>query len=205
MAVELSVIVDDWQTWHEARERDLNTAYGWLTVVAFDWLGPVAAQLPGLPGTWWVSDGRAQVTASGELSLHGEPLDGTTSASVAEAGSLSWLLYGETLVELVLRGGRYAVRQRDPRAATRVGFSGVPTYPVDPAWVVTGHFTPRRNGWRWRLLGPICDSTCRWWVRCTSRSAGRRTSWWRRLRGTGGWPCRSTMRPTVVRPLRGAQ
>ena len=142
MAVELSVIVDDWQTWHEARERDLNTAYGWLTVVAFDWLGPVAAQLPGLPGTWWVSDGRAQVTASGELSLHGEPLDGTTSASVAEAGSLSWLLYGETLVELVLRGGRYAVRQRDPRAATRVGFSGVPTYPVDPAWVVTGHFTP---------------------------------------------------------------
>jgi uncharacterized protein (DUF1684 family) len=131
----------DWQTWHSLREQDLNTDYGWLTIVAFNWLTSSLEALPGLPGTWWVADGLAHVTADSGLTLNGEPVV-STSASVAEAGSLSWLLHGDKLVELVLRGGRYAIRQRDPRATTRVGFSGVPTFAVDPSWVVTGHFSP---------------------------------------------------------------
>lgn len=131
----------DWQTWHALREQDLNTDYGWLTVVAFNWLASSPEEIPGLPGKWWAADGLAQVTTAGGLTLSGEAVEGTVSASVAEAGSLSWLLHGDKLVELVLRGGRYAIRQRDPGAATRIGFSGVPTYPVDPAWVITGHFS----------------------------------------------------------------
>jgi uncharacterized protein (DUF1684 family) len=141
----MSVIHDleqDWQTWHALREQDLDTDYGWLTVVAFDWLPSAPGLIEGLPGKWWADDERAHVTASGELTLNGEPVDGTVSATVAEAGSLSWLLYGDRLVELVLRGGRYAVRQRDPRAAMRRGFTGVPTYPVNADWVVRGYYTP---------------------------------------------------------------
>jgi uncharacterized protein (DUF1684 family) len=76
------------------------------------------------------------------LTLNGSPVHGAVSATVAEAGSLSWLLFGNRLVELVLRGGRYAVRQRDPGAATRQGFTGVPTYPLNPEWVVRGWYTP---------------------------------------------------------------
>ncbi|MFI7061963.1 DUF1684 domain-containing protein [Kribbella sp. NPDC050124] len=132
----------DFETWHAAREQDLGTAYGWLSIVAFDWLPTTAIALQGLPGKWWADDERAYVRAEGELTLGGEPVHGETSASVAEAGSLSWLLYGDRLAELVLRGGRYAVRQRDPRASTRRGFSGVPTYPVTPDWVVTAYYTP---------------------------------------------------------------
>ena len=132
----------DWQAWHARREADLDTDYGWLTVVAFNWLPVEPAEIPGLPGKWWAQDGQAHVTSASGLKLNSEPLTGTTSASVPEAGSLSWLLHGDKLVELVLRGGRYAIRQRDPRAATRVGFSGVPTFEVDPAWKVTGHYTP---------------------------------------------------------------
>jgi uncharacterized protein (DUF1684 family) len=133
---------EDWQRWHAQREADLTTNYGWLTVVAFNWLGSSPAEIPGLPGKWWVQDGLAHVTAAEGLTASGEPVAGTTSASVAEAGSLSWLLYGDKLVELVLRGGRYAIRQRDPQAATRKSFTGVPTYPVDPAWVITAHYSP---------------------------------------------------------------
>ncbi|WP_020388161.1 DUF1684 domain-containing protein [Kribbella catacumbae] len=132
----------DWQTWHALREQDLDTDYGWLTVVAFDWLTADAEEIPGLPGRWWAADGLAHVRATGGLTLNGDVVEGTTSASVAEAGSLSWLLHGDRLVELVLRGGRYAIRQRDPRAPSRVGFRGVPTFEVDPAWVVTGHYSP---------------------------------------------------------------
>jgi uncharacterized protein (DUF1684 family) len=138
----VSALEQDWQTWHDLREQDLNTDYGWLTVVAFDWLPSTPTALHGLPGRWWADDERAYVKADGELTLSGEPVHGETSASVAEAGSLSWLLYGDRLVELVLRGGRYAVRRRDPRAATRQGFTGVPTYPVNPDWVVKGYYTP---------------------------------------------------------------
>lgn len=132
----------DFATWHAAREGDLGTAYGWLSIVAFDWLPSTAIALQGLPGKWWADDERAHVRAEGELTLGGEPVHGETSASVAEAGSLSWLLYGDRLAELVLRGGRYAVRQRDPRASTLRGFSGVPTYRVTPDWVVKAYYTP---------------------------------------------------------------
>jgi uncharacterized protein (DUF1684 family) len=142
-----SELEQDWRSWHAQREADLNTDHGWLTVVAFNWLTSVPSAIEGLPGRWW-TDGRfAHVDAAG-LILDGEPLNGTASASVAEAGSLSWLYYGDKLVELVLRGGRYAIRQRDPKAATRLGFSGVPAYPVDPRWVTTGHFTPLAQGER---------------------------------------------------------
>jgi uncharacterized protein (DUF1684 family) len=132
----------DWQTWHAARERDLNTDYGWLTVTAFDWLPSAPTALNGIPGKWWADGEGAHVTADGELSLGGEPVHGTVSASVPKAGSLSWLLYGDRLAELVLRGGRYAIRQRDPRAATRHAFTGVPTYPLDNGWVVKAYYTP---------------------------------------------------------------
>ena len=30
----VSDLEQDWQTWHAARERDLDTAYGWLSVIA---------------------------------------------------------------------------------------------------------------------------------------------------------------------------
>ncbi|MDX6291645.1 MAG: uncharacterized protein QOH50_720 [Kribbellaceae bacterium] len=134
----------EWQTWHATRERDLDTPHGWLTVVAFNWLSPSAEELPGLPGTWSVSDGAAVVTATASdgLTLDGEPVDGTITATVAEAGSLAWLRYGDKLVELVLRGGRYAIRQRDPEAATRRSFDGVPAFPVDPLWIVAGRYIP---------------------------------------------------------------
>lgn len=137
----VSDLEQDWHTWHAARERDLDTDYGWLSVVAFDWLRPAPTAIEGLPGKWW-ADQQAHVTAAGELTLGGEQVHGTVSASVPEAGSLSWLLAGDRLAELVLRGGRYAVRQRDPHAATRQGFSGVPAYPLDDSWTVTGYFSP---------------------------------------------------------------
>ncbi|QNE19085.1 DUF1684 domain-containing protein [Kribbella qitaiheensis] len=131
----------DWQLWHIVREQDLSREQGWLSLTAFNWLTTTPAELPGLPGKWWAADGLAHVEAT-DLTLDGEPLDGSASASVAEAGSLGWLFYGDKLAELVLRGGRYAIRQRDPQAPTRVGFHGVPAYPVNPRWLVTGHFTP---------------------------------------------------------------
>jgi uncharacterized protein (DUF1684 family) len=145
-----------WQEWHAARERDLAGPHGWLTLTSFHWLPERPTALPGLPGRFWVADGRAMFEGSAAdgvriLDTDGTPgagVTGSTSAEVAEARSLYWLALGDVVVELMLRGGRYAIRTRDPRAPGRVQFRGVPSFDVDDRWVVDGSFqafdAPRR-------------------------------------------------------------
>ena len=83
-------------------------------------------------------------------------MHGTTRAEVSEVGSLSWVRHGDRLVELVRRGGRYAVRVRDPRAATRTAFRGAPSFDVDPVWAPPGRATTYYVP-RWVVVGSACD------------------------------------------------
>ena len=142
-----------WQEWHAARERDLATPHGWLSLTSFHWLPDAPTALPGLPGRFSVQEGQAVLQASAADGYaiadgSGALVDGTVRATVAEAKSLVWLELGDVAVELALRGGRYTIRTRDPRAITRVGFTGVPAFDVDDKWVVQGRFqafdAPRR-------------------------------------------------------------
>lgn len=130
--VRESTFEQDWEQWHAAREFALTTEHGWLTLTAFHWLPPQPGPLAGLPGSWSSSDVGATHQQDGQ-----EPI----TAQVAEAGSLDWFELDGALVELIRRGGRYAIRLRDPKAARRTGFTGVPAFPADPRWVVPGRFT----------------------------------------------------------------
>lgn len=137
-----------WTRWHAARELDLREEHGWLSLTAFHWLPPIPGELGGLPGRWSFESGKAilQAAAADGLTLvagsdAGAPVDGPISASVAEAGSLRWISHGDVIVELVLRGGRYAIRLRDPAAPELAAFDGVPAFPVDPGWIRPGQFT----------------------------------------------------------------
>ena len=134
---------DEWLAWRAARERDLAKEHGWLSLTGFAWLPDRRTSLPGLPGRWWADGSGANVeaTASEGLSIDGEPVAGWASADVEEAGSRLWVRHGERIVELLRRGGRLAVRTRDPRATTRQKFDGVPTWEHDPDWVRPGRFT----------------------------------------------------------------
>ena len=141
-----SELHDAWARWHDAREADLATDHGWLSLTGFHWLPDTATTLDALPGSWSAGDGGATLTAAEIDGLRTiEPGDGTVegtiTATVAEAGSLPWVRHGDRLVELVLRGGRYAIRVRDPRAAERAAFDGIPTFDVDPSWIRPGRFT----------------------------------------------------------------
>lgn len=138
-----------WTRWHAAREAELRAEHGWLSITAFHWLTEAPTTLPGLPGRWHSRDGWAHLTATGKDALipvdgpaAGAPVQGSIAARVDEAGSINWVRHGDRVVELVRRGGRDAVRVRDPKAPERLAFQGVPTFPVDPAWVRTGRFTP---------------------------------------------------------------
>ena len=116
-----------WKRWHIIRQRDLAVPHGWLSLTHFQWLDKSPAALPGLPGIFSAQgrDGATVAVAFADISDRlklaagpqaGEAVHGEIAAEVAEAGSLLWLRYREVLVELVLRGGRYAVRVRDPQA-----------------------------------------------------------------------------------------
>ncbi|AKU15982.1 DUF1684 domain-containing protein [Luteipulveratus mongoliensis] len=140
----------EWERWHAQREADLATEYGWLSLTGFAWLPGEPGTVDGLPGRWWASavDAHVEADADAGITVDGKPVDGVIAATVAEAGSLDWVRVGTRRVQLLLRGGRFAVRTRDASAPTRARFDGVPTFEYDPAWVVEGRLTrwaePRR-------------------------------------------------------------
>jgi uncharacterized protein (DUF1684 family) len=155
-ATPVTTTVDDADghvTWRAARERELRAPYGPLSPVALHWPTSQPGRLPGLPGEWWVSNGVLFTRpVPGEApALTGDLIepDGPTTIGVREGRSRvlgTFVPEGrdgsgpaderEVAVEVVVRTGRYGVRPRDPQAATRTAFDGVPAFDHDPAWVL---------------------------------------------------------------------
>ncbi|THV26433.1 DUF1684 domain-containing protein [Glycomyces paridis] len=129
----------DWQAWHDRREAALQEPHGWLSLTALHWPGDEPEGLDGLPGLWSAEGAKLTVTAEAAegLAIDGESVDGTAVVTAP-----AWIDHGDRRLEIALRGGRAAVRVRDPQAPTRTGFTGVPAYAIDPAWVVPARFTP---------------------------------------------------------------
>jgi hypothetical protein len=137
--------------WRAARARTLREPHGWLSLTALLWPTATPRRLPGLPGEWWVADRTlfTRPVPGDPAVLAGERVepDGPTAIGVGEGRSRilgTFLPEGrddaddehEVAVEVVLRTGRYAIRLRDPQAAMRTAFDGVPAFPYDPAWVL---------------------------------------------------------------------
>lgn len=142
-AATAAALEENWSRWHAAREVELVAEYGWLSLRALRWLGDEPAVVADLPGRWSAKDGDAVLEAvvGDGLTVDGRLVDGRVSTHLADGGSLGWVRHGRRLVELVRRAGRYAIRLRDPDAPARTGFRGVPAYPVDERWVLTGRVT----------------------------------------------------------------
>ncbi|MEV0890489.1 DUF1684 domain-containing protein [Promicromonospora sp. MEB111] len=139
--------------WRADRERELREPHGWLSPTALLWPTATPSRLPGVPGEWWVADGvlRTQPVPGDTTVLVGEDIepDGPTVVGVGEGRGRvvgTFLPEGrdgsagpddaKVAVEVIVRTGRYGVRLRDPQAATRTAFAGVPAFDYDPAWVL---------------------------------------------------------------------
>ena len=128
-----------WAWWHAEREERLRQPHGWLSLTGLHWLTDEPGTFPGLPGSWRAHEGRAEVTATASdgLVVHGRVLNGTDSIAVPEDDAATFAEFGDVAVEVIVREGRYGIRVRDPHSPVRQGFTGVPTFPLRPDWVIT--------------------------------------------------------------------
>jgi len=145
------LLVERWNRFRANRDTALAADHGWLTLTSLQWLPSRPAALELVPGLWSAdgvssAGGSATLTAGAADGLvfadSGEPAVGTFTAALPDEASLNWVRYGSIVVELAVRGDRYAVRTRDNASPVLTGFDGVPTFAYDPDFAVTGRFTP---------------------------------------------------------------
>jgi uncharacterized protein (DUF1684 family) len=132
-----------WYLWHGQREAELAAPYSWLSLTGIHWftLDPDLI-VPSFPGTWhrdgegveYVPDPARPVL------VDARPAEGPTQVLPYESGAPTKIWAGAVQAELILRGGTFAVRTRDPASAPRAAFRGVPHFPVDPFWDVPAEF-----------------------------------------------------------------
>ncbi|CCQ47573.1 conserved hypothetical protein [Pseudarthrobacter siccitolerans] len=143
--------VERWQRFRDNRNKALAARHGWLTLTSFQWLEDSPAAVELVPGLWSTDGTTASLTAVPEdgfsLVGTGQPVAGTITAALADEESLMWVQFGgedgaRVVVELAMRGGRYAIRTRDAGSPVFTEFSGVPTYGYNPDWEVVGRFEP---------------------------------------------------------------
>ncbi|WP_455836648.1 DUF1684 domain-containing protein [Pseudarthrobacter siccitolerans] len=143
--------VERWQRFRDNRNKALAARHGWLTLTSFQWLEDSPAAVDPAPGLWSTDGTTASLTAVPEdgfsLVGTGQPVAGTITAALADEESLMWVQFGgedgaRVVVELAMRGGRYAIRTRDAGSPVFTEFRGVPTYGYNPDWEVVGRFEP---------------------------------------------------------------
>ena len=169
----------EWGEWHDNRIADLATPFGWLSVTDLSWIEPgESVTWEGAPGEFtraddpatgdkWVrfqlEPGKTIGPTSAALKVMSNPselaevrsADNTFEARVGRGQSLNWLVFDNTVVELLDRDGRVGIRRRDSKAPLLGRFIDIPTFEVDPAWVFIGRFTefaqpePRRIATAW--------------------------------------------------------
>ena len=137
-------LAGEWAAWHAEREDVLRAPHGWLSLTGLHWLVGEPRSYQDLPGTWRARDGGADITAEAAdgVVVDGAVVDGTARVEPVDGKPGVLVTVGERRVEVIRREEHVALRVRDPQAPTLQRFSGVPAFPVDASWVVTGRFEP---------------------------------------------------------------
>ena len=153
-----------WQTelesWRAQRATNLQTPEGWLSLIGLAWLQEgentfgadednriqVSAKIPGHVGVVRVTKGIVHLLppAGGfpkDFQVDGHPAKEEDLVS-DNAEQPSKLTVGTITIIVINRDGRFALRIKDPQAATRTGFHGLRWYAPNTAYRVTARWIP---------------------------------------------------------------
>jgi len=148
----------DIRKWREEREATLRSERGWLSVSGLFWLREGANRF-GTDPTNEVTLPRGSAPAragvlehrQGRTVVHLEPgvpafLAGSDAAGRELkpdiSGAEGVLTLGRLTLQVIERGGRYAVRLRDPESPARRNFAGLRWFPIDESNRVVARFVP---------------------------------------------------------------
>ncbi len=141
--------LERWLRFRNSRNTALAKEHGWLTLTSLQWLPDGPSPLESVPGLWSTDGTQAVLTASAADGLTlvetGIPVEGTLTASLDNEESLMWVAFGgedgrRVVVELAVRGNKYAIRTRDSQSPVFTEFEGVPTFDYNPELVVLARF-----------------------------------------------------------------
>jgi len=140
------------ERFHAAREHAVQTPNGYLALVNTQWIGEEQT-IWGVPGTWAPRPDGASgllVTAAAAdgITVDGAVVDGTVVVRGKDDEQPSSIVFDDHTTGTVIRGedGQYALRVWDAQSEAVQEFGAISAFPYDPAWVVTGTFTPNPEG-----------------------------------------------------------
>jgi len=143
------------EAWHTERDRRLRAPDGWLGLVGLHWLTPGEHEfgqhpsnairlsgrgVPPLAGHLLVTeDLQARIRPHHEATLthDGLPITEELPLTADTDGEPTVVELGSLTMHLIQRGAhheRLGLRVRDTEAPALAAFTGVPRFPVDPAW-----------------------------------------------------------------------
>jgi len=171
----------DLEKWRAERIAELTSENGWLSVVGLSWLRPGENRFGSDAGNEVVLPGKGTPALAGTIELRQDgaallhPGSGTgvtvggspaTERVLASdrTGKPDVVAVGSVRFYLIERGGKLAVRVKDPHSVRRVGFGGIRYFSVDTAYRVEGALerypSPREvavatvQGPEQKMLGP---------------------------------------------------
>ena len=145
------------EQWRARRIARLTAPDGWLSLIGLHWLEPGPNTLGSAAGNAIVLAkapahlGVVEWRADGTLSLQLAPGSGALIDGEAKSQATlrddrdpnpTRVSFGSLNFVVLDRGGRKALRVRDADAETRTRFSGIESFPVDPAWRVVADWIP---------------------------------------------------------------
>ena len=145
------------EQWRARRIARLTAPDGWLSLIGLHWLEPgpntlgsaagnaiVLAKAPAHLGVVeWRADGTLllQLAPGSGALVDGEAKSQATLRDDRDPNPTR-VSFGSLNFVVLDRGGRKALRVRDADAETRTRFSGIESFPVDPAWRIVADWIP---------------------------------------------------------------
>ena len=126
---------DEIRKWQTDRAERLKKEDSWLTLIGLDWLKE--GDNPAPAGTVSLTGGQVTFNPSEDAQIEGAPVSGSVRLlSDADEGGPTIVRTGTKQFNVIKRGERFGLRIKDSQAPTRLNFTGLEYFPIDPKWRV---------------------------------------------------------------------